>query len=80
MVEKVPPQIPVKFVDVTEQAGLAATLDVARADLRAFVSPGACFFDYDGDGRIDLFLPTADPKAEFALFHNLGGGKFERRQ
>ena len=36
---------------------------------------GAAWFDYDGDGRLDLFLPgnTGDDNA---LFRNLGGGRF----
>ncbi len=34
------------------------------------LGPGACWLDYDGDGRIDLFLPGR------GLYHNLGG-KFE---
>ena len=33
----------------------------------------ACFLDYDGDGRIDLFLPAGGSRGGFALFHNVGG-------
>ncbi|MGH9441185.1 MAG: CRTAC1 family protein [Thermoanaerobaculia bacterium] len=36
---------------------------------------GAVFFDYDGDGRQDLFV--ANDRVSNRLFRNLGGGKFE---
>ncbi|MBI1738677.1 MAG: tetratricopeptide repeat protein, partial [Acidobacteria bacterium] len=34
---------------------------------------GACFFDYDHDGRSDLFLVNAGQDAASALYHNVGG-------
>src|SRR5208337_195693 len=66
-VEKVPPQIPVRFVDVTAQAGIitmpssggSATMEdghVERHLAEELVGTGACFLDYDGDGRIDIFV------------------------
>src|SRR5580704_4069901 len=69
--EKVPEQIKVRFVDVTKQAGLPITRPAGMAGnpmLR--LGTGACWIDYDGDGRVDLFV------AGKGLFHNLGG-KFE---
>ncbi len=39
-------------------------------------SNGACFFDYDGDGKPDLFLVGSDPQYGSHLLHNLGNGKF----
>ncbi|MGH3054291.1 MAG: FG-GAP-like repeat-containing protein, partial [Gaiellaceae bacterium] len=69
--EKVPEQIKVRFVDVTKQAGLPITRPAGTGGnpmLR--LGTGACWIDYDGDGRIDLFV------AGKGLFHNLGG-KFE---
>jgi tetratricopeptide (TPR) repeat protein len=69
---KVPPQIPVKFVDVTKEAGLP--ISASRSSSNAF-GPGACFLDYDNDGKLDLFLPRA-PEG-IALYHNLGDGKFQ---
>jgi len=69
--EKVPEQIKVRFVDVTEKAGLPNTRPAGSGGnpmLR--LGRGACWIDYDGDGRVDLFV------AGKGLFHNLGG-KFE---
>ena len=43
----------------------------------AFLGPGACFLDYDGDGRPDIFLASGGSEGGIALYHNLGGGKFE---
>ena len=39
-------------------------------------STGACFFDYDGDGKPDLFLVSASADGTSRLLHNLGNGKF----
>jgi tetratricopeptide (TPR) repeat protein len=76
MVQKVPSQIPVKFVDVTEQAGLKTKPSTSK-DIISYADPGACFLDYDGDGRIDLFLPDDGTEGGISLYHNLGNGKFE---
>ena len=40
-------------------------------------STGACFFDYDGDGKPDLFLVSGDPDGVSLLLHNLGDRRFE---
>src|SRR5579859_967778 len=72
-VEKVPAQIPVKFVDVTKEAGLAAAPSPPSHDFFSSLGPGACFLDYDNDGRIDLLLADRGPEGGLALFHNLGG-------
>ena len=53
-----------RFVDVTEQAGVAG----------AGYSMGAAAADYDNDGRADLFVAGVNRNT---LFHNLGGGHFE---
>src|SRR6266581_9347180 len=53
---KVPPQIPVKFVDVTREAGIVPTLGAQVGSGARVLAPGACFLDYDNDGRIDLLL------------------------
>jgi len=69
----VPPQIPVKFVDVTKEAGLVST---SKPLLNGF-GPGACFLDYDNDGRIEIFLSENGSQGGIALYRNLGNGKFE---
>ncbi len=72
--EKVLPQIPVKFVDVTETAGL---ISHSGGDSSDTADSGACFLDYDNDGKIDLFLPNNGRQGGISLYHNLGNGKFE---
>ncbi len=76
--EKVPEQIKVRFVDVTEKAGLDHETTAAMADnLASYLGPGACFLDYDGDGRIDIFYADNGTEGGMSLYHNLGNGKFE---
>ncbi len=76
-VEKVPPQIPVRFVDVTQSAGLVTKPSKSDSkELASFLGPGACFLDYDNDGQIDVLLTDNGPEGGLALFHNIGG-KFE---
>jgi tetratricopeptide (TPR) repeat protein len=72
-VRKVPPQIPVKFVDVTAQAGIISN----PAPLFNGFGPGACFIDYDNDGRIDIFLADNGSQGGMSLYRNAGDGKFE---
>ncbi len=77
-VQKVPPQIPVRFVDVTESAGLRTkSSSVDAKDLASYLGPGACFLDYDNDGHIDIFLADTGKGGGMSLYHNLGSGKFE---
>jgi hypothetical protein len=54
------------FQDVTESAG------VVNVGGRG---TGAVFFDYDGDGRSDLYV--ANDRASNRLYRNSGGGRFE---
>ncbi|HEV2731097.1 MAG TPA: FG-GAP-like repeat-containing protein, partial [Terriglobales bacterium] len=70
---KVPPQIPVKFVDVTREAGITS---VVGPLLNGF-GPGACFLDYDNDGKIDLFISDNGAHGGVSLYHNLGNRRFE---
>jgi tetratricopeptide (TPR) repeat protein len=78
VVQKVPPQIPVRFVDVTGSAGLQTKSSYAISkDLASYLGPGACFLDYDNDGRPDIFLPDNGKDGGMSLYHNLGNGKFE---
>ncbi len=75
---KVPPEIPVNFVDVTQESGLI-TKGSRRTgnDLASTIGPGACFLDYDGDGKLDIFLPDNGAEGGMSLYHNLGNGKYE---
>ena len=75
---KVPQAIKVRFVDVTKEAGIVAKATESDAkDFAGFLGPGACFLDYDGDGKIDLFLADNGANGGTSLYHNLGNGKFE---
>src|SRR6266404_2351275 len=74
-VQKVLSQIPVRFVDVTKEAGLAVT--GITGDSQFFHGPGACFLDYDNDGLVDLLLTDFGAQGGISLYHNLGHGKFE---
>ncbi len=67
--EKVLPQIAVKFVE----ARLPSVRSTGTTEDR---SAASCFIDYDNDGNIDLFLGDGG-NGHPALFHNLGQGKFE---
>ena len=76
-VGKVGTAIPVRFVDVTNEAGIVSKPSAAKGDdLAALLGSGACFLDYDNDGRIDLLLTDDGPEGGLALLHNVGG-KFE---
>ncbi len=84
-VEKVLAAIPVKFVDVTSEAGLSGVVEKRHAkgaadyprNMIESAGPGACFLDYNNDGLIDLFIPDNGPKGGLVLYQNLGNGKFE---
>ncbi|HEX4487964.1 MAG TPA: FG-GAP-like repeat-containing protein [Terriglobales bacterium] len=74
VVQKALPAIPVTFVASSALTGKATG---SSSDLASFLGPGACFLDYDGDGKPDVFLADNGPEGGMALYHNLGGGKFE---
>ena len=62
-----PAAIPVKFTQVAT---------VATGGAAFGPSTGACFFDFDGDGKPDLFLVSATEDGTSRLLRNLGDGKF----
>src|SRR5580704_17147569 len=74
---KAPAQIKVRFMDVTAEAGIRSTLPEKPAAGLAFLDSGACFFDYDGDGLVDLLIADDGPDSGLVLYRNLGRGKFE---
>ena len=41
---------------------------------------GACLVDdFDGDGLLDVFMPTTEPERGALLLHNRGDGTFQGR-
>ena len=76
--EKVASTIPVRFVAVNETAGLMAkATSRTDQDVAAFFGPGACFLDYDGDGKLDIFVSDNGKEGGITLYHNRGSGSFE---
>jgi tetratricopeptide (TPR) repeat protein len=77
-VGKVRAAIPVRFVDVTRGSGITTQASTSPSvNLNSFSDSGACFLDYDNDGRIDLLLTDSGPQGGLGLYHNLGNGKLE---
>jgi tetratricopeptide (TPR) repeat protein len=78
---KAPPPIKVQFVDVTAEAGLVSNPAPPSPDpykgFPNYLGSGACFFDYDNDGKLDLFVTDNGSRGGMSLYHNLGNGKFE---
>jgi Tfp pilus assembly protein PilF len=67
-----PPATPVHF---RQQPVIAPS--ARRTPISLGPSTGACFIDYDGDGRADLFLVSAVAEGLSRLLHNSGDGRFE---
>jgi tetratricopeptide (TPR) repeat protein len=74
---KAPPQIKVQFVDVTKEAGIISQTKPLGPlffnEAGSQFGPGACFLDYDGDGKTDLFVADNGPQGGVGLYHNTGG-------
>ncbi|HWC76313.1 MAG TPA: VCBS repeat-containing protein [Blastocatellia bacterium] len=76
------------FTDVTRAAGITST-SLASRDKKYIVesmSGGVAFFDFDNDGRLDIYLVNAytveaalakRPRPPAALYRNRGNGTFE---
>src|SRR5262245_6263719 len=84
------PNAPVVFEDVTDKTSLAnfrhRSGDPAKDYIFETTSGGVAIFDYDGDGRPDIYLVNGSTTAAMrgkekapraALYHNLGNWKFE---
>jgi len=71
---EVPAAIPVRFTD-QPNAFASKSAGANRRDIGP--STGACFFDYDGDGKPDLFLVSGAADGASRLLRNLGDGRFE---
>ncbi len=69
---KAPAQIKVRFVDVTKEAGLPTERTSNDAQRLSFGGPGACFLDFDGDGRLDLFVADNGSDGGVGLYQNNG--------
>ncbi len=78
----------IRFQDVTDQTGITFVHTDGSSGKRYIaetVSTGLATFDYDGDGRVDIYFPNgaplpplpADAKPRHALYRNLGDWRFE---
>jgi Flp pilus assembly protein TadD len=80
-----PDDAPPWFVDVTEESGLNFVHEAGSRPVESYFLPhiigsGAALFDYDGDGRLDIYLIQnggPDSKATNRLFHQEPDGQFK---
>jgi len=86
-VAQAPPAPQVLFRDVAREAGIRFLHQAApeKKYIMESMSGGLALVDYDGDGLVDLYITNSltvdtrnDPNAaRSALYHNLGGFRFE---
>jgi len=63
-------------LDATKEAGVVSSPPASNPKAST-AGAGACFLDFDSDGKPDLFIPGNTPDGGSSLYHNLGNGKFE---
>ena len=83
-------QAPIQFVDRSREAGLNRPIVYGGVESQRYIlettGTGVAAFDYDRDGRMDIFLvngsrldgASGDPPSN-VLYRNLGNGRFFRR-
>lgn len=79
------PRVPVAFTDVTAEAGLQFEHHNGRSGQKLLpetLGSGCAFFDFDNDGRPDIFLVNSMPwsgggSVTSKLYRNTGDGRFE---
>jgi hypothetical protein len=78
-------QVPGKFVDTTAASGIAFQYQAShtsRKYLLETMGPGVALFDYDNDGRLDIFVvngaPLADPTAKGTIPQKTGAKYWNR--
>src|SRR5256884_8887876 len=72
-VADVPAAIPVRF---TAEANAFVSRSAGGSRVEIGPSTGACWFDYDGDGKPDLFLVSGAVEGTSRLLRSLGDGRF----
>lgn len=88
VVQQQKPLPAIKFSDVTKASGIGF-VNASSAEKKYIVESmggGAAMFDFDGDGRLDIYLLNSHSveaalakktRPSAGLYRNLGGGKFE---
>src|SRR5262249_31017348 len=80
-----------RFIDVTDEAGLGGGPDLPKVNRDAFLAwkqpipfgSSCTFLDYDGDGRLDLFVchyVTWSPRIDLSIESSLRGGQRDFNQ
>lgn len=73
------------FEDIASRAGLTAKNVFGGRDHKDYIlettGNGVAVFDYDGDGRNDIFIANGtrfdSPQSRSQLYHNIGNGHFQ---